>query len=48
MQGKIERLDARCESGQRHKEGGQTSGAERGRNHATPAAPAIDSAVRRH
>lgn len=48
MQGKIERLDARCEGGEHREEGGQTDGAERSRNYAAPTASTIDSTIRRY
>lgn len=48
MQGEIERLDARRESGEHHEEGGQTRRAERSWHHAALTASAVDSVVRLH
>lgn len=48
MQGEIERLDARRESGEHHEEGRQTRRAERSRHHAALTASAVDSVVRLH
>lgn len=48
MQREGERLDARRESGEHPKEGGQTGRPEGGGDYATLAAPAIDTTVRLH